>query len=132
MARPSKLPVHPRELILAALRRSKTPLSAYDLLDKLKSHGIKGPPIIYRALENLLAKGVVHKIHATGAYIACNCEENHNHELSVLTICKQCKDVRELHDHAIIHHLEKLRGMQVNLPEYAVIELPIICKRCAS
>lgn len=131
MARPSKLTVHPRELVLNALRKSKVPLSAYDLLDKLKPHGINGPPIVYRALETLLARGVVHKIHATGAYIACNCDDNHSHELSVLTICRSCKKVSELHDHAVIHHLEKLRRMQVNVPENAVIEIPVMCPACA-
>lgn len=132
MARPSTLPVHPRELVLAALRKSKAPLSAYDLLEKLAAHGIKGPPVVYRALDALMGKGVVHKIHVTGTYIACNCGDGHDHALSVLTICGDCKKVRELHDHGVIHHLEKLRRQGVPLREHAVIELPITCERCAA
>jgi len=132
MARPSKHPVHPRDLALAVLKKSKKPMSAYDVLEKLSAHGIKGPPVIYRALDALITQGIVHKIHATGAYIACNCDANHDHALSVLTICGDCLDVEELHDHGVIHHLEKLRGKGVPLRNHAVIELPITCESCAA
>ena len=132
MARPSKHPVHPRERVLAALKKSKQPLSAYDVLEKLAPHGIKGPPVVYRALETLMQQGLVHKIHATGTYIACNCGAGHDHAISVLTICSECLDVRELHDHDVIHHLEKLRKLGVRLRDHAVVELPVMCEKCAA
>lgn len=131
MARTSKLEKHPRELILSALQKSKQPLSAYALLDKMKPHGVQSAPIIYRALAELEKQGSVHKIHAVGAYVACNCHSDHAHPLSVLTVCNDCKTVQELHDHAVIEHLEQLRGLNVNLKETAVIELPVTCQRCA-
>ena len=127
MSRPSKLPVHPSELVLRTLKKSRKPLSAYDLLEKLQQHGVKGPPIVYRALDGLMQKGVVHKIKALGTFVACNCAKNHQHALSVLTVCGDCQNVAELHDHAIIDHLEELRGLGVPLQDHAVIELPIIC-----
>ncbi|MEO6609345.1 MAG: transcriptional repressor [Aestuariivirga sp.] len=130
MSRPSRLPVHPSELVLKALKRSRKPLSAYELLEKLQQHGVKGPPIVYRALDGLIQKGVVHKIKALGTFVACNCAKDHHHALSVLTVCGDCKSVAELHDHAIIDHLEDLRGLGVPLQDHAVIELPIICEAC--
>lgn len=132
MARPSKLPVHPRELILALLRKSKTPLTAYGMLEKLRPKGVKSAPIIYRALAELETQGIVHKIKELGAFIACNCTKSHQHALSVLTVCGECKDVQELHDHAVIHQLEGLRRQGVRLQEQAVIELPITCNACAA
>jgi Fur family transcriptional regulator, zinc uptake regulator len=132
MPRPSTQPVHPRELILNALRKSKAPMSAYDLLGTLATHGIKGPPVVYRALEHLMQQGHVHKIQAIGAYVACNCASDHSHALSVLTVCYGCKTVKELHDHTVIHHLEELRGLGVPLREHAVIELPVLCSDCAA
>ena len=132
MSRPSRLPVHPSDLVLKTLKRSRKPLSAYQLLEKLHQHGVKGPPIVYRALDGLMQKGMVHKIKALGTFVACNCAKNHHHALSVLTVCGECENVVELHDHAIIDHLEELRGLGVQLQDHAVIELPITCDACAT
>ena len=131
MARTSKLLVHPKDMVLAALRKSALPLTAYGLLEKLEPFGVKSAPIVYRALEALENVGSVHKIKELGAYVACNCEENHSHLLSVLTVCKQCKKVQELHDHDVIGHLTKLKKLGINLAPNAVIELPVTCTRCA-
>ena len=130
MPRPSRLPVHPADLVLKALKKSRKPLSAYELLEKLHPDGVKSPPIVYRALEGLMQKGVVHKIKELGAFVACNCAKNHHHSLSVLTVCGACHKVVELHDHAIIDQLEGLRRHGVPLREHAVIELPITCGAC--
>lgn len=132
MARPSTLSAPSQELVLKALRKSKAPLTAYNLLEKLKSTGIKSPPIIYRALEALVKSGAVHPIKALNAFVACNCASDHSHALSVLTVCKGCERVEELHNHAVIDHLTKLRKMDVRLPEHAVIELPVICSSCVA
>ncbi len=130
MARPSQHSVHPRELVLRTLRRRKAPQTAYQLLEALEPHGIKGPPIVYRALEALQEAGLVHKVQRTGQFVACNCDDDHQHSLSILTVCEDCETVDELHDHAVMHHLEKLRGMDVSLAAHAVIELPITCQEC--
>ena len=132
MPRPSSLPVHPSDLVLRALKRSRKPLSAYELLEKLQPHGVKGPPIVYRALEGLMQKGSVHKIKELGAFVACNCAKDHHHLISVLTVCGTCRAVSELHDHSIIHQLENLRTLGVPLRNHAVIELPITCSDCAA
>lgn len=129
MARPSIAPT--RDLVLRLLRRNRRPMSAYALLEKLAPHGIKGPPVVYRALEALSAQGKVHKIQAIGAYIACNCDNSHDHALSVLTVCGDCHSVSELHDHAVMHHLEKLKSHGIALREHAIIELPVTCENCA-
>jgi len=130
MARPSKLLVHPRDMVLAVLRESSVPLTAYDLLKKIMPFGVKSAPIVYRALEALEQAGEVHKIKELGAYIACNCTEEHAHQLSVVTICVGCKKVAELHDHAVIDYLDGLRRLKINLPETAIIELPVTCVNC--
>ncbi len=131
MARISKLEVHPKDMILGVLRKSDAPLTAYSLLEKLAPAGVKSAPIVYRALDSLECAGLVHKIKALGAYVACNCEEDHTHHLSVLTVCRACKKVQELHDAAVLEHLANLRKLKINLPETAVIELPVICIDCA-
>ena len=132
MARPSSLSAPAGELVLKVLRKAKEPMTAYTLLEKLKKSGIKSAPIIYRALDVLMKKGAVHKIKELGAFVACDCTQDHHHALSVLTICGDCDRVEELHNHSIIHQLEGLRKKGVRLAEHAVIELPIICQACAA
>ena len=132
MSRPSRLATHPRAMILSALRKSKAPITAYGLLEKLKPKGVNSAPIIYRALAELEKQGSVHKIKELGSYIACNGSGDHPHALSVLTICGDCHGVSELHDHAVIHQLEGLRSQGVRLQPHAVIELPITCQQCAA
>lgn len=130
MARPSSLPAPAAELVLGALRKSKKPLSAYALLEKVKKVGIKSSPIVYRALDVLIKNGTAHKIKELNAFVACACTADHHHDVSVLTVCQGCKEVNELHDHAIIHHLTKLRQLHVNLTKSAVVELPVTCAAC--
>ena len=132
MGRPSTLSAPAGELVLQVLRKSESPMTAYALLEKLKKSGIKSAPIIYRALESLMKEGVVHKIKELGAYVACDCSKDHIHALSVLTVCRDCHKVAELHDHTVIHQLENLRKQGIRLTEHAVIELPITCERCAA
>jgi len=117
-------------MVLAVLRESAVPLTAYDLLKKITPLGVKSAPIVYRALDTLERAGTVHKIKELGAYVACNCASDHSHHLSVLTVCVGCKKVNELHDHTVIDYLDGLKTLKINLPETAVIELPITCTSC--
>ena len=64
-------------LVYAALKSAGQPLKAYDLLDILKSKGVRAPMTIYRALEGLETKGHVHKLDALNAYVLCNHDEPH-------------------------------------------------------
>lgn len=132
MARPSTLSAPADQLVLKALHKAREPMTAYALLEKLKKSGINSAPIIYRALETLMKSGMVHKIKELGAFVACDCSQDHQHNLSVLTICRECKAVEELHDRGVIHHLESLRKQGIRLADHAVIELPITCNACAA
>lgn len=131
MARPSSLSAPASELALKVLRKASGPLTAYELLEKLKKAGINSAPIVYRALDVLIKQGAAHKIKELGAYVACDCTHSHQHALSVLTVCSGCHEVEELHNHSVIHQLENLRNSGVRLQEHAVIELPITCNACA-
>ena len=130
MSRPSKLSASSPELVLRVLQSNVKPLSAYEILEKVKEFGIKSPPIVYRALDTLMKIGKVHKINELNTFIACDCEEDHQHLLSILTICQSCNEVSELHDHIVIDHLAKLKTLNIYLANKAVIELPIMCQNC--
>lgn len=131
MPRPSKLSAPSPELVLKILRKNVEPLSAYEVLERARKFGIKSPPIVYRALDSLIEMGKVHKINELNSFVACDCDDDHQHLLSVLTICQKCNEVHELHDHNVIDHLSKLKSLNINLALQAVIELPIMCNKCA-
>jgi Fur family zinc uptake transcriptional regulator len=130
MPRQPKLSASSHELVLNTLRKNIRPLSAYAILEKLHKFGVKSPPIVYRALNALIESGKVHKINELNTFVACDCDDNHRHSLSVLTICQSCKKVSELHDHSVINHLTKLMSFDIGIVKQAVIELPIRCKDC--
>jgi Fur family zinc uptake transcriptional regulator len=102
-------PTHSHDLsdqqhkVLAALVHAGRPLSAYDVLALLKNDGVKSPPIVYRALDKLVAAGRVHRLESLNAYIACShgdhaaCTHGHHHS-SVFAICTGCGKVQEIDD----------------------------------
>ena len=57
--------------ILTCLRKAKEPMSAYAILDQVRMAGISHPPTVYRALNDLMQKGMVHRLQSRSAFIAC-------------------------------------------------------------
>ena len=51
-----------QELVLGTLAHATAPMSAYDILDKLRGDGLRAPLQIYRALEKLTERAVEQKL----------------------------------------------------------------------
>lgn len=90
-----------QELVLARLRGRPAAQSAYELLDGLREEGLRAPTQIYRALEALILRGMVHRVESLNAYVAC-CQHDHDHGQEghgpsgiVLAICSECGAVAE-------------------------------------
>jgi len=101
-------------------------VKAYDLLELLKpERGSPKPPTVYRALDFLSKLGLVHRVEALNAYIAC--DHNHNDHGAEFFICEKCDMVEESHAHA---HLECApNGFNIRR---SVIEHYGTCKACAA
>ena len=95
--------------VLSALGRSEKPLSAYDILDRARSDALKAPVQVYRALEKLEGRGLVHRIEALNAFVACSEHDEHCHAAHEgehrhpahrpgFVICRDCGSVREFED----------------------------------
>ena len=92
--------------VLSALDRAARPLSAYDILDRARSDALKAPVQVYRALQKLEARGLVHRIEALNAFVACaehmeDCgKRDHRHveHQPGFVICRECGAVREFED----------------------------------
>ena len=86
----TKLRAHIFELVL----RHDGPVKAYDLLDQLEpEHGSPKPPTVYRALDFLSRLGLVHRVEALNAYVAC--DHTHAGHVAEFFICENCKSVTE-------------------------------------
>jgi Fur family zinc uptake transcriptional regulator len=116
--------------VLALLDKSPKPLTAYDILDKLRKHGIKAPPTVYRALETLTEQGLVHRIETLGAFVACH-EHESDHSHAQFAVCRECGSVEEIHDAQLTASIKKLAASLKFRIEREMLELMGLCSKCA-
>jgi len=84
-----------RRRTLAILLESRAAMSAYSLLKRLDAEGFGSqPPVVYRALDFLIAQGFVHRIERLNAFIACMYPDK-THAPAFL-ICRDCRSVAEI------------------------------------
>jgi Fur family zinc uptake transcriptional regulator len=118
------------KIIFATLKKSSKPLTAYDVLDKLQGTKIKAAQTVYRSLDALAERGLIHRIQSLGAFVAChNEEEDHGTQFAV---CKECKDVIELHDHRICNVIHEISNKIKFKIEREFLELIGLCEKCAA
>jgi Fur family zinc uptake transcriptional regulator len=119
-----------QKLVLEAVEKSSAPQSAYDLLDKLRPHGVKAPLQIYRALDQLVAKGLVHKLESLSAFVACQHPSDEGHAATVFMICDSCGNVSERTNACISGDLRKLATTDGFRVAHTSIELHGNCGKC--
>lgn len=119
-----------QSLVFEALARAEQPLGAYALLDDLRNHGFKAPLQVYRALDQLAEKGLVHRLESLNAWTVC-CE--HHHEDSpVFVICNDCGIVTEHFDKQLIRRITNLSERSGFVPDRSVIEIHGQCDDCGA
>ncbi|UUX48900.1 transcriptional repressor [Nisaea acidiphila] len=92
--------------VLRILRQSNGPLTAYQILNLLRKHGISGPTTVYRALDRLIESGQVHRIESLNAYVICS---NPGHRSAAgFVICDRCGGVSEFFDAEVEARLRQL------------------------
>ena len=95
------------EIVFEYLKNKANPLTAYELLNGLRSKGMIAPTTIYRALEKLTDSGRIHKIEYLNAWTVC-CENN-NKKTAIFEICDDCGNVTEHLDSSFTESIKKLR-----------------------
>ena len=73
------------KIIVDALRDVGRPLSAYELIEKVRVKGVSAPPTVYRALQRLIDDGLAHRLESLNAFVAC--EHPHHQGKAVFAIC---------------------------------------------
>ncbi len=83
-----------RRRVLEILLQEHRAMGAYDILGLLSEEGFASqPPVVYRALDFLVANGFAHKIQKLNAYVAC-AHPGDDHT-PVFLICRMCSTVAE-------------------------------------
>ena len=120
-----------RRQVLALLLHAGRPVGAYELLEALRREAhVAGPPTIYRALEFLMAQGLVHRIESLHAFVGCN-HPGEPHAGQFL-ICRGCGAVREVQDSAVSQSVMAAAGATGFRAEHPVVEISGRCARCAA
>ena len=123
-----------RRQILAILLESEKALSAYEIIDAMRSkHQLTIQAMsIYRILDIFQQKNLVHKIQLLNKYIACshmNCGQEHR--LSHFLICINCALVKETQaSDVFVNNLKttiKRTGYFFMNPQ---LEISCLCKKC--
>ncbi len=124
-----------RRAVLGLVLAAEGPLTAYQLLDKLKETRSNAvPATIYRALEFLQEQKLIHRIEKLNAFVSCSDADphHHHHHAAQFLICKTCGTVAEIEDHAVLHALEQAARRHGFHPGNAVVEVDGTCAACSS
>lgn len=95
---PAKAPTLTKNqsIVLEALKKRDTPMTAYEILalDEVRGAGLKAPLTIYRALDKLIEAGLVHRLETINAFVAC--ERCPHPGAAGFAICEKCRKTVEL------------------------------------
>lgn len=125
-----------RSEVLKTLLQAKRPLSAYELVERLKEesgHSMQ-PMSAYRMLDLFVELDLVHKLNSSNKYIACahlGCE--HRHQDQYFVVCQSCGKAQEVSiGAALLEQIESsvvAAGFQLRNKQF---ELDCLCNDCAA
>lgn len=118
------------KLVWAAMVASTEPLKAYEILDLLKEQGVRAPMTVYRALDGLEAKGVIHKLEGLNAFVLCNHEGPHS--VQTFLVCETCSKVEELEVVAVEANIAPAVKAAAFKMHTARLEIKGNCMQCAA
>jgi Fur family transcriptional regulator, zinc uptake regulator len=119
-------------LVLGTLTHSDGPMSAYDILDRLRGDGLRAPLQVYRALEKLMERGLAHRLESLNAFVACTDTQCHRKGLIAFAICADCGKVDEFADDVVQERLGAWAKNSGFSTDRATIELRGHCKECGT
>ena len=121
-----------QSLVLDVLVEAGTPLSAYTILDRLRNEGFRAPLQIYRALDQLVAHGHVHRLESMNSFVACRHPHHHHHGMTIFAICEQCGHIDEFCDEAVEQGLGQWARDNSFAPRKTSLEMRGCCMACTS
>lgn len=118
-----------RKRVLELVWGSHRPIGAYAILDRLKDDGRSAaPPTVYRALDFLLERGLIHRIESLNAFVGC-AHPGEFHLVQFL-ICRTCGMTAELDDRRLGDAIGRSAAEQGFAIQSRVVELSGVCHSC--
>jgi Fur family zinc uptake transcriptional regulator len=117
------------EQVYCALSAARRPMSAYEILEAVRSQGISAPATVYRALSQLIERGLVHRLESITAYVAC-IEPDRHHDSAVFVICSACGSYEELFDTTVLRRLRARASERSFKVDNTTIEMGGQCAAC--
>ena len=118
-----------RRQVLELIWSSHAPVGAYDLLRRLsREHERAAPPTVYRALDFLLAQGLIHRIESLNAFVGC-AQPATSHAGQFL-ICRDCGLAAELQDRGVDQAIDRGAAALGFVVESRTVELQGLCPGC--
>ena len=119
-----------RRQVLQALLASHRPLGAYEIIDALARSMPRPAPItVYRALDFLMANGLVHRIESRNAFLAC-ARDHGDAAMVAFLICDRCGAVGEIPAAPVATSLNAAAQASGFVPRLSVLEITGLCAHC--
>lgn len=119
----------PRRAVLAKLLSADRPLSAYELLERLRPEDGKSTAAsVYRTLDFLMGLGIVHRLESTRSFVLCE-HPDAPHWVQFL-ICRRCGQVVEAEDERVAAATERLGRRLGFALDQRIVELTGLCEDC--
>lgn len=118
-----------RRKVLEILLRRQRSVKAYELLEEIREvQPGAAPPTVYRALDFLIAEGLIHRLDAVNAWAACMDAAGEPHD--ILVICTECGAVAEFSDPVLHRQLAKKVAGAGFVLDHHETELRALCNPC--
>jgi Fur family transcriptional regulator, zinc uptake regulator len=120
-----------RRRVLELVWQRHAAVKAYDLFNELgDAGGSSKPPTVYRALDFLIAHGLVHRLESLNAYVGCPVPDA-SHEGQFL-ICDACGGVSEFEAPAIQTAIAEQAARRRFAVAEQTVEVRGTCQLCRS
>lgn len=118
-----------RKTVLTLIYNQRKYITAYELLDLLRQSNPKAQSMtIYRALDFLQKRQLIHRIDSKKAYIACSML--HKEHQAQLLICELCSKIQEINASSLKRITKALSASHHFLVAEKPIELLGTCGKC--
>lgn len=119
-----------RTAVLKEIAGSHRAIGAYEVLEKLAASGGRLAPIsVYRAIDALVATGLVHRFESRNAFFACHAAHGMRH---LVLACETCGRVAEVDGDKVFGAIDQSATSTGFSAKVAMVEVWGTCADCAS
>ena len=120
-----------QEDILHVLNGCEKPMTAYEIMNKLKTKDSDiAPPTVYRALSALTKQGRAHRLESLKAFVPCRCA--HSESAPIFAVCDDCGFIEEHDGSRLVPEIRDIAGQSGFHTTRHIVELHGTCQTCAA